>query len=91
MGILRLKFGMNYFMNLTHHLDVAGALLFGGWCVLNGRTEIGTVVAFISAVGRLNDSWGDLVNYFRDVTATQVKYRLLVDAVNAFAGPRGAE
>ena len=91
MGILRLKFGMNYLMNLTHHIEVAGALLFGGWCVLNGKTEIGTVVAFISAVGRLNDPWGDLVNYFRDVTSTQVKYGLLVDAVNAFARPRKGE
>jgi hypothetical protein len=46
-------------------------------------TEIGTVVAFISGIGRLNDPWGDLVNYFRDVTSTQIKYRLLDDAVDA--------
>jgi hypothetical protein len=40
------------------------------------------VVAFISGIGRLNDPWGDLVNYFRDVNVTQIKYRLLVDAIN---------
>ena len=47
-----------------------------------GNIEIGGVVAFISGIGRLNDPWGDLVNYFRDVNVTQIKYRLLADAVD---------
>jgi hypothetical protein len=34
MSIFRLKFTMNYLMNLIHHVEVVGALLFGGWCVL---------------------------------------------------------
>jgi ABC-type bacteriocin/lantibiotic exporter with double-glycine peptidase domain len=88
MGILRLKFTMNYLMNLTHHFEIVGALLFGGWCVLSRTTEIGTVVAFISAGGRLNDPWSDLVNYFRDATSTQMKYRLVVDAADALAQRR---
>jgi len=33
----------------------------------------------------LNDPWGDLVNYFRDLNVTQVKYRLLADAVSQLA------
>jgi hypothetical protein len=33
-------------------------------------------------VGRFTDPWGDLVNYFRDVNITQVKFRLVSDAVN---------
>jgi hypothetical protein len=36
----------------------------------------------LSGIGRLNDPWGDLVNYFRDVNVTQIKYRLLADAVD---------
>jgi hypothetical protein len=40
------------------------------------------VVAFISGIGRITDPWGDLVNYFRDVNLTQVKFGLLRDAVN---------
>jgi hypothetical protein len=44
--------------------------------------EIGGVVAFISGIGRLNDPWGDLVNYFRDINVTQIKYRLLAEAVD---------
>jgi ABC-type bacteriocin/lantibiotic exporter with double-glycine peptidase domain len=81
MGIFRLKFTMNFLMNLSNHLQIIAALLIGGWWVYTNRLEIGGVVAFISAIGRLNDPWGDLVNYFRDVNLTRVKYRLLADAI----------
>ena len=40
------------------------------------------VVAVISGIGRFTDPWGDLVNYFRDVNITQVKFRLMSVAVN---------
>jgi ABC-type multidrug transport system fused ATPase/permease subunit len=81
MGIFRLKFSMNFIMNLTHHLQIAGALLLGGWLVIDGKIELGTVVAFISSIGRLNDPWRDLVIYFRDLSMTQVKYRLVEAAM----------
>ena len=56
--------------------------LIGGWMVHTDQLEVGGVVAFISAVGRLNDPWGDLVNYFRDLSITQVKFGLVADRVN---------
>jgi ABC-type multidrug transport system fused ATPase/permease subunit len=80
MGILKIKFTMNFLMNLCSHLQVVAALLLGGWWVLQGEIEIGGVVAFISGMARLNDPWGDLVNYFREISLTQVKYRLLAAA-----------
>ena len=88
MGIFRLKFTMNFFMNLCSHLQIISALLIGGWWVYTDQLEIGGVVAFISGISRLNDPWGDLVNYFRDLTVTQVKYRLLANAVNGLARDR---
>ncbi len=88
MGIFKFKFAMNFLMNLCNHLQIISALLIGGWWVYTDRLEIGGVVAFISGISRLNDPWGDLVNYFRDVTVTQVKYRLLASAVNELARDR---
>jgi len=72
---------MNFLMNFCNHLQIVAALLLGGWYVLADRLEIGGVVAFISAVGRLNDPWGDLVNYFRDFSVSNVKYQLIAKAV----------
>jgi ABC-type multidrug transport system fused ATPase/permease subunit len=80
MGIIRFRFTMNLLMNLCTHLQVVSALLIGGWFVAHDQLEIGGVVAFVSAVGRLNDPWGDLVNYFRDVSTTNLKYGLIAAA-----------
>jgi ABC-type multidrug transport system fused ATPase/permease subunit len=82
MGIYKFKFSMNFLMNVCNHFQVIAALLIGGWMVHSDQLEVGGVVAFISAVGRLNDPWGDLVNYFRDLSITQVKFGLVADRVN---------
>jgi ABC-type multidrug transport system fused ATPase/permease subunit len=84
MGIIRLRFTMNLLMNYCTHLQVVSALLIGGWFVANDQLEIGGVVAFVSAVGRLTDPWGDLVNYFRDVSTTNLKYGLIAAASRQF-------
>jgi ABC-type multidrug transport system fused ATPase/permease subunit len=81
MHIFRLKFTMNFLMNSMQHLAVAAILFVGGWFVVEGRTEVGTVVAFISGLDRVNDPWGDLVNYFREMTSAGVKYRLVATAL----------
>jgi ABC-type multidrug transport system fused ATPase/permease subunit len=87
-GILRLKFTMNFLMNTSTQLQVIAALLVGGWLVHENELEVGGIVAFISGIGKLSDPWGDLVNYFRDVNLNQVKFKLMRDAVDfQLAGP----
>jgi len=81
-GILKLKFTMNFLMNLSTQLQIIAALLVGGWMVHLGQLEVGGIVAFISGIGKLADPWGDLVNWFRDVNLNLVKYRLMRDAVD---------
>jgi ABC-type multidrug transport system fused ATPase/permease subunit len=81
MGIYKLKFSMNFLMNLMYHLGVIGALAIGGWYVIHGQTELGTVIAFISGLAKVNDPWGDIVDWFREMTVTRVKYVLIRDAV----------
>lgn len=89
MGVYILKYGMNFLMNFGTHLQIIAALLYGGYLVLNSQLEIGGVVAFISGVARLTDPWGDLVNYFRDLSLAHVKYRLLADTTNQIADRHG--
>jgi len=90
MKIFKLKFSMNFLMNLCSHLQIIAALLVGGWFVLTDRLAIGGVVAFISAIARLNNPWGDLVNYFRDMNSAQVKFRLVAHAVDRLRCQYGA-
>lgn len=89
MGIYWLKYVMNLLMNLMHHFSVAVALCVGGWMVLEGRIEVGTVVAVASGLGKLNDPWGDLVNWGREFSVVAVKYRLFAEAVARLGTPAG--
>jgi ABC-type bacteriocin/lantibiotic exporter with double-glycine peptidase domain len=84
-GVFKLKFSMNFLMNLCTHLQIIAALLYGSYLVLTDQLLVGGVVAFISGVTRLTDPWGDLVNYFRDLSLTKVKYLLLASTVNQIA------
>ena len=82
MSIYRFKFSMNLGMNFMYHLAVAVALGVGGLFAVEHRIEVGTVVAVVSGLGKLNDPWGDLVNWGREFSVDSVKYRLFVDALN---------
>ena len=86
MGIYRLKYVMNLLMNLRHHLSVAAALCLGGWLCVEGRIEVGTVVAIVGGLGKLNDPWGDLVNWGRELSVVAVKYRLFAEAMDRVSG-----
>jgi ABC-type bacteriocin/lantibiotic exporter with double-glycine peptidase domain len=77
MQIFVRKYGMNFLMNLLHQVGVVGILAVGGWLVLQGKTEVGTIVAFISGLSRMNDPWNDLVDFFRNLTNTGVKFRMI--------------
>lgn len=76
------KYAMNFLINLLYHLGTVGILFVGGWFVMLGKTEVGTVVAFISGLAKVNDPWNDLVVFFRDMTNARVKYRLIAGALD---------
>ena len=81
MGIYKIKFSMNLAMNFMYHAAVAIALGVGGLMAVQHKLEVGTVVAIVSGLGKLNDPWGDLVNWGREFSVDSVKYRLFADAL----------
>lgn len=91
MGIFKLKYSMNFVMNLFHHLGVAAVLGIGGYFVARGETEIGTVVAFISGLAQVNAPWGDLVDWYRELRVTQTKYGLITQVLSTLAPSPPAE
>jgi len=81
MAMFRRKFGMSFLMNLVYNLGVIGILAGGSWLVLQGKTEVGTIVAFISGLTRINDPWRDLVEFFREMTNSNVKFNLIMSTL----------
>ena len=78
LGELRLGASVVRSMNAVSH-----ASCMGGWYAIRGEIEIGTVVAFVSGLGKVNDPWGDVVNWYRDMTINRLKYRLVAKAIDA--------
>jgi ABC-type bacteriocin/lantibiotic exporter with double-glycine peptidase domain len=91
MGIFKLKFTMNFLMNLMHHFGVATALGVGGWLAVQGRIEVGTVVAFVSGLAKVNDPWGDIVNWYREMVVVRMRYRLVAEAMRWLMRESGAQ
>lgn len=87
MGIYRFKFSMNFLMNAMVLLGNAGILATGAWFVLHGQIEVGTIVAFMSGLAKVNDPWGDLVDWYRTLKVTQVKFELVRSATAAVSTP----
>ena len=57
----------------------------GGWLVLRGQSDVGTVVASLTGLTRIEGPWRDLVSFFRSASTVRVKYELLAGAL----APRG--
>jgi ABC-type multidrug transport system fused ATPase/permease subunit len=81
MGIFKLKFSMHFLMNLMHHLGVATVLGVGGWYAVQGKIEVGTVVAFVSGLAKVNDPWSDVINWYREMAVVRVRFRLVAEAM----------
>jgi len=53
-------------------------LLFaGGIMVLSGKTEIGIVVAFISGLDRVLESWREMIAFVRSTSSARVQFDLI--------------
>ena len=84
LGIFKLKYSMKFLMNLTQNFGKVIMLGVGGWYVINGETEVGTVIAFIVGLRNITDPWSDLVNWYQDMMVNSAKYRIFVAAIEKF-------
>jgi len=81
LGSYRLKFGSRAIINGINSAAVAIILLAGGWMVLDGRTEIGIVVAFLSGFDKIVDPSRQLIAFFRSVSSVCVQHELISEAL----------
>ena len=62
--------------------------MVGGWLAIQGRTEIGIIVAFMSGYERMTGPVRDLLNFYRRLSMMRVQYRLVADAFDQATGSR---
>ncbi|TCL09418.1 ABC transporter transmembrane protein [Shimia isoporae] len=83
-GIFKLKLSMKMAMNVISGVGLVGILLIGGLLMKQNMTDVGTVVASISALERINSPWRLLLNFYKELSAARVKFELIVKSSDAF-------
>jgi ABC-type multidrug transport system fused ATPase/permease subunit len=79
--IYRIKFFLTFFGNFLDAIGPLIVLAVGGWLVMRGGVEIGTLVVFISGFQKLADPWDQLTNFYRMLSTARAKYRLIADTL----------
>jgi len=76
--IFALKLSSKLALQVISAAGIFGILLVGGLLVLDGRSDIGTVVASLTGLKRLEGPWRELIAFFRNASTVRVKYEMLV-------------
>jgi ABC-type bacteriocin/lantibiotic exporter with double-glycine peptidase domain len=63
--------------NLLTNSAPLSVLLMGGWLVIEGRTTVGVVVAFLSGLQRLEDPLRELLNVYRLAAQARVRHDMI--------------
>jgi ABC-type bacteriocin/lantibiotic exporter with double-glycine peptidase domain len=79
--IFLLELSSKFALGAIGTLGKVGILFLGGWLVLEGRSDIGTIVASLTALTRIEGPWRDLVSFFRAASTVRVKYGMLARAL----------
>lgn len=83
-----LKAALKIARHVIDRAAAAAVLGLGAVMVIRGKTEIGVVVAFLSALRQIQGPWGELLDFYRRLADAQVKYRLVRQAILTPAPPR---
>ena len=81
--IYRVKFLLTFLGNFVDALGPLIVLSVGGWLVLQGKAEVGTLVVFISGFQKVAEPWDQLLTFYRTTSNARTKYRLIVDTLPA--------
>lgn len=72
-----LKFLLKAALNLTNALGPLSVLLFGGYLVMIGETQVGVIVAFISGFERISAPVRELVGFYRVTEQARVQHDMV--------------
>ncbi|GGH22514.1 ABC transporter transmembrane region [Cribrihabitans marinus] len=77
------KLSAKFMLSAINGIGTVAVLMLGGWLVLNGRTDVGTVVAATTGLTRIQGPTGFLIAFYRQVSATRIKFELLREVFGA--------
>lgn len=73
------KLSAKFLLSVINGAGTVGVLMLGGWLVLQGKTDVGTVVAATTGLTRIQGPTSFLIAFYRQVSANRIKYDLLLE------------
>lgn len=80
--LYKAKFFLTFLGNLLDAVGPLVVLIVGGLLVMQGTTQVSTLVVFISGFQRISDPWDQLVTFYRTVAIARVKYNLIARTID---------
>ncbi|MEM7179003.1 MAG: ABC transporter transmembrane domain-containing protein [Pseudomonadota bacterium] len=71
------KLSTKFILSSLNGLGLVSVLVLGGWLVLEGKSDVGTIVAATVGLNRIQQPWRLLVTFYRNLSAVQVQYELM--------------
>ncbi len=75
------KLSAKFCLSAINAAGTVGVLMLGGWLVLQGRTDVGTVVAATTGLARIQGPTTFLIAFYRQVSANRIKFELLREVI----------
>jgi len=72
------RYGVKVTNNLFVGLGPVVVMLLGGYLLMQGKTELGSIVAFLSAQEKLYDPWKELIEFYQTQQDASVRYRKIM-------------
>ncbi len=72
-----LKFLLKAVLNRLNVLRPLAVLVYGGYLVMIGQTEVGVIAAFISGFDRISGPVRELVGFYRVCALATVQHRMI--------------
>jgi ABC-type multidrug transport system fused ATPase/permease subunit len=71
------KYALAALGNFLDSMGTIVVLAVGGYLVIRGETQVGTLLVFISGLNKIADPWDELINFYRSVSNTAVAYDMI--------------
>lgn len=81
-----LKFLLKSMLNLLRALGPVTVLVFGGYLVMQGETDVGVLVAFLSGFERMASPLRELISFYRVAAQANVQHKLIAEWMHAQDG-----
>ncbi|WP_299964192.1 ABC transporter ATP-binding protein [uncultured Roseobacter sp.] len=74
-----LKFALKTMLNLLRAMGPVTVLIFGGYMVMQGETQVGVLVAFLSGFERLAGPLRELIAFYRVAAQANVQHEMIAE------------